>query len=138
MSGGATMANALGCRLGPSVVRGLGIHSGTLYPTDDASGKPEFSYTDNGGVSCALPDTLFVWGKADNTEGVSYAQGQSVRDNYLATQSCANTSEPWTSAPCVRYDACQRDVVWCAVDGLGHSIWPGAAQAIWSFFDGKK
>ena len=29
-SGGATMTNALGCRLGPGVIRGLGIHSGTF------------------------------------------------------------------------------------------------------------
>jgi|CXWL01.1.fsa_nt_gi hypothetical protein len=40
MSGGATMANALGCRLGPGVIRGLGIHSGTLYPVNDGGGQP--------------------------------------------------------------------------------------------------
>lgn len=31
------MANALGCRLGRSVIRGLGIHSGTLYPVSDGA-----------------------------------------------------------------------------------------------------
>ena len=49
-SGGATMANALGCRLGPIVLRGLGIHSGSLYPIDNGMGVPDFTYTGNGGV----------------------------------------------------------------------------------------
>ena len=49
-SGGATMANALGCRLGRNVIRGLGIHSGTLYPVDG-----DFGYTGNGGVTCVDP-----------------------------------------------------------------------------------
>jgi polyhydroxybutyrate depolymerase len=130
MSGGATMANALGCRLGPGILRGLGIHSGTLYPVDD-----DFTYTNPGGVSCALPATLFVWGTADDSADTSYANGQAVRDNYLATQQCAATSTPWSVDPCQTYDSCSRAVAWCPIDGLGHAIWPGAAAALWRFFD---
>src|SRR5262249_31126483 len=74
-SGCATMATALGCRLGPAVVRGLGLHSGTLYSTDGPSG-PEFTYTPSGGVSCELPDALFVWGETDMTSGVSFTDGE--------------------------------------------------------------
>jgi polyhydroxybutyrate depolymerase len=128
LSGGATLANALGCRLGPGVIRGLGIHSGTLYPVDD-----DFTYTDSGGVSCALPNALFIWGTADVGEGTSYAEGQAVRDNYLATQGCGATSTPTSPAPCVAYDGCGRAVQWCAVDGLGHALWPAAAAAIATF-----
>ena len=49
-SGGATMANALGCRLGRNVIRGLGIHSGTLYPVDG-----DFGYTGNAQSTPPLP-----------------------------------------------------------------------------------
>lgn len=128
-SGGATMANALGCRMEADEIRALGIHSGSLYPINN-----DFTYTGNGGVSCALPATLFVWGINDMTGGVSYATGQAVRNNHLATQGCAATTTPRDPAPCVTYDGCQRDVAWCAIPGMGHSIWNQAAVAIWGFF----
>jgi polyhydroxybutyrate depolymerase len=132
-SGGATMANALGCRLGAAVVRGLAIHSGTLYPIDGPGGVPDFTYTGNGGVSCALPATIMLWGQADNTDGVSYADGLNVLDNYRATQGCANTSQPAILTPCIRYDGCGRELDWCAIPGMGHQIWANAAPAIWTF-----
>jgi poly(3-hydroxybutyrate) depolymerase len=127
-SGGATMANALGCRMQADEIRALGINSGSLYPIND------FTYTGNGGVSCALPATMFVWGVDDETGGVSYTTGQAVRNNHLATQNCAATTTPRDPAPCVNYDSCQRDVAWCAIPGMGHSIWNQAATAIWGFF----
>jgi polyhydroxybutyrate depolymerase len=129
MSGGATLANALGCYLGPDVIRGLGIHSGTLYPIDD-----DFTYTANGGVSCALPATRFIWGTADVGEGTSYAEGQDVRDNHLATQDCGPATTPALPAPCAAYTACGRAVHWCAIGGLGHSIWSEAGAAFAAFF----
>ena len=132
-SGGATMANALGCRLGPAVIRGLGLHSGTLYSTDGPTG-PEFTYTGSGGVSCALPDAIFVWGASDMTSGVSFTEGQGVRDNYLATASCAATTMSGPIAPCVTYDGCTHGVAWCPIPGMGHAIWPNAAEAMWDFF----
>lgn len=132
-SGGATMANALGCRLGPTVIRGLGLHSGTLYSTDGPSG-PEFTYTGSGGVSCALPAALFVWGASDTTSGVSFAEGQGVRDNYVATASCATTTTSGPLDPCMTYDGCTHGVAWCPIPGMGHAIWPNAAQAMTSFF----
>jgi polyhydroxybutyrate depolymerase len=132
-SGGATMANALGCRLGPGVVRGLAIHSGTLYPVEDGLGNPDFTYTGNGGVSCPLPATIMIWGQADNVPGVSYGEGLGVRDNYRATQNCAATSQAALVSPCIRYDGCLRELDWCSIPGMGHQIWGSAAQAIWLF-----
>lgn len=128
-SGGATMANALGCRLESDEIRGLGIHSGSLYPINN-----DFTYTGNGGVSCALPATMLIWGENDNTAGVTFAIGQGVRDNHRNTQLCANTSTGFAPAPCIRYDACQQDVAWCQIAGMGHSIWSQAASAFWNFF----
>lgn len=139
-SGGATLANALGCRLGRNVIRGLGIHSGSLYPVDD-----DFGYTGNGGVTCALPPAILVWGMADSTPGVDYATGQTIRDNYRATHSCQNSATPVQPLPCVAYNGCSNPLRWCAIPGLGHSIWGGntaapdsAATAIWSFFNSTR
>jgi polyhydroxybutyrate depolymerase len=132
-SGGATMANALGCRLGANVIRAVAIHSGTLYPVDNAMGMPDFDYTGNGGVSCDVPPAIFIWGTLDNTPGVSFADGQAVRNNYLATFNCPGATAAWTVAGCVEYTGCARTFVWCPIAGLGHSIWSGAASAVWAF-----
>lgn len=137
-SGGATMANAIGCRLGPDVIRGLGIHSGSLYATTNDADEPDFTYTANGGVSCPLPAAMFVWGEDDRQAGVTFATGEGVRDNYLATQSCEPTTTAAPVASCATYDDCDRTVVWCPIDGLGHSLWSGAAGAFWTFFDGLR
>jgi endoglucanase len=132
-SGGATMTNALGCRLGPGVIRGLGIHSGTLYPVTNGVGTPDFTYTGNGGVSCPLPAAAFIWGEVDNTSGVSFAEGVNVRDNYAATQACSAGTTAALISPCVAYDGCARALDWCAIPGMGHSIWSQAAPALWQF-----
>jgi polyhydroxybutyrate depolymerase len=128
-SGGGTMANALACRMESDEIRGVAVNAGSLYPIDD-----DFTYTGNGGVSCALPATLLLWGEADNTPGVSYATGLSIRNNVTATLGCAAGSNAFAPAPCVLYDGCQRDAGWCSIPGLGHSIWPQAAAASWNFF----
>ncbi len=137
-SGGATMANALGCRLGRGVIRGLGIHSGTLYPVDG-----DFGYTANGGVDCALPPAILIWGKNDQSGGVSYADGLDVLGNYRASQNCSANSVAFPPSPCIAYSGCTHRVNWCAIDGLGHSIWgsgtaatQSAATAIWNFIAG--
>jgi polyhydroxybutyrate depolymerase len=135
MSGGATLANALGCRLGPGVVRAVAIHSGTLWPVN-AGGGQDFYVQQSGGVSCALPAAILMWGKNDNSGDTSFANGEGTRNLYVATQACAAANPPaWSVSPCVAYAGCARPVVWCAVDGLGHEIWSGAAAAIWKFFE---
>ncbi len=138
-SGGATMANALGCRLGRSVIRGLGIHSGTLYPVDG-----DFGYTGNGGVTCALPPAILIWGMSDSGGGTAYnPDALGVLSNYRATQNCAATSTAFTPSPCVAYDGCAHRVNWCAIPGMGHQVWgansaaaQSAATAIWNFIAG--
>jgi polyhydroxybutyrate depolymerase len=127
-SGGATMANAVGCRMG-GAIRGMGVHSGTLYPVDG-----DFTYTANGGVDCALPATMFVWGQTDMTDGVSYLDGENVRSNYLATQACAATTTPVAESPCELYDGCARDIAWCGIPSLAHAVWPNAGRAMAAFF----
>jgi len=139
-SGGATMANALGCRLGRNVIRGLGINAGSLYPVEISPGVHDFGYTGSGGVDCDLPPAILLWGMNDNTPGVTYPTGVQIRNNYIATHQCAATTDPFTPEPCVAYDGCSHAVNWCAIPGMGHSIWGGggaaaqsAATAIWNF-----
>lgn len=134
-SGGATMANALGCRLGPTVLRGLGIHSGSLYPVMNGMGVPDFTYTGNGGASCPLPAAAFIWGEDDTTPGVSFATGLSVRNNYAATQSCSAATSSSLVSPCVLYNGCTRELDWCPIPGMSHSIWSQAAPALWQFIN---
>ena len=128
-SGGGTMASALACRMENDEIRASAINSGSLYPIDD-----DFIYTGNGGVSCALPATMLLWGEADNTPGVSYAIGLGIRDNVTATFNCGAGSDPFAPAPCVLYQGCDRDAGWCSIPAMGHSIWNQAATASWNFF----
>jgi polyhydroxybutyrate depolymerase len=129
-SGGGTMANVLACRMGFPEIRGVAVNAGSLYPIDG-----DFTYTGNGGVSCALPATMLLWGEADNTPGVSYATGIGIRNNVTATHACQASSSAFAPSPCVLYNGCQRDVAWCSIPGMGHSIWAQAATASWAFFD---
>lgn len=128
-SGGGTMANALACRMEADEIRGNAVNAGSLYIVDG-----DFSYTANGGVSCDLPATMLLWGEADNTPGVSYATGIGIRNNVTATHLCQASSSAFAPAPCVLYDGCQRDVAWCSIPAMGHSVWNQAAQASWAFF----
>ncbi|HEY5961729.1 MAG TPA: PHB depolymerase family esterase, partial [Polyangiaceae bacterium] len=140
--GGAVMVNALACRLGTNVLRGVAAHSGSLYevPRDDGMGNDFEFDLDTGVTSCPLPDALLIWGKADQSGGTTYAaDGTKTRNWYRATLGCQPSTQPWTSSPaCVSDTTCPRSFVWCPIEGLGHSIWPGAAAAIWRFFDGLR
>jgi polyhydroxybutyrate depolymerase len=123
-SGGATMANALGCVLGAGVVRGVGIHSGTLYPVTSPGGP----------VACTLPSAIVVWGTADATYGTTYPEGERTRDRYRDNLACSATTAPSTPAPCVAYDGCRAPLTWCPIEGQGHAMWSLAGAAIWAHF----
>jgi poly(3-hydroxybutyrate) depolymerase len=129
--GGAFLVNALACRLPDGVLRGVAIHSGSLYSVRTASGR---DFDESGGVTtCNLPSALLIWGTSD-VEVDFGTQGHLTREYYVGTLRCAQASRPWLPAPpCVSYDACDRALVWCPLEGFGHALWPGAAAAIWQF-----
>lgn len=133
-SGGATLGNALACRLGKSVIRAVAIHSGTLYPVTTASGKDDFQYDKAGAPTCPLPPAILAWGALDKGD-TSFAFGQDTRDAYRAKDGCAATTKPAASSPCVTYDGCS--VTWCPIDGMGHALWSGAAKAFQQWFDAR-
>jgi len=140
--GGAAMANALACRLGTNVLRGVAAHSGALYevPREDGMGDDFEIDRPTDVTSCPLPDALVIWGTSDQSDGTTYAgDGLKTYKWYGGTLGCQPSQEPWSSVPeCVSNSACLRSVVWCPIEGLGHSLWPGAAAAIWQFFDGLR
>lgn len=127
MSGGATMINAIGFRLGPNVIRGLGIMSGSLYAINNdlpaqIPGNP------------TLPPALIIWGKADTSGGTEYAtSGIGTRDAYLAAYQATNPT-PAAPSPTVIYSGTPADIWWCAVPGMGHAVAPQAAEALWAYF----
>lgn len=135
-SGGATMVNALACRLGSNVIRGVGIHSGTLYPVDSGGGAHDFVENAYGATSCDLPASLIIWGEQDLSEGTSFAEGQITRNRHVATQGCSQATEDGPVALCRNYHSCTRPVSWCPIPALGHQAWPDAANAMWQFFRG--
>jgi poly(3-hydroxybutyrate) depolymerase len=123
-SGGATMANALACILGSSFVRGVGINSGTLYPVAASSD----AYT------CSLPGAVIVWGTADASAGTTFSDGLRTLDRYRDSLSCAATTTPASTSPCVRYDGCHAPLTWCPIDGQAHAVWGAAAAVMWAQF----
>lgn len=133
-SGGATLANALACRLGKTYVRAVAVHSGTLYPVTTASGKDDFGYDPSGAPTCALPPAILAWGALDKGD-TSFAYGQDTRDGYRAKNGCASTTKPAAWSPCATYDGCA--VTWCPIDGMGHALWSGAAKAFQQWFDAR-
>jgi len=130
-SGGATMSNALACRLGKTFLRGVAIHSGTLYRVATATGY-DFNYDANGAPTCALPTAILAWGAADSG-ATGFANGQYTRDAYKAKSSCASTTQAAAWSPCTVFDTCT--VTWCPIAGMGHAVWSGAAKAFQQWFD---
>ena len=133
---GAIRANALACRLGPSVLRGVGIEAGTLYPSQDS---PDFSIDETtGAASCPLPPALSSVGhRRPDSLRLSIDVGRDTKNTYAATQACSDSSVPWPpAAPCVSYSGCMKSVVWCEIPGLNHELWPDAGRVMWSFFSG--
>lgn len=120
---GGIMSDTLGCQM-PDVFRALGVMSGSLFSYGAA------------GAGCKSHDVA-VWithGTADTTLDIS--GDQTALTQFLADNHCGTTSTPVSPSPCVSYDGCDSGypVVWCPVDGEGHTIPTFAASAIAAFF----
>jgi polyhydroxybutyrate depolymerase len=121
MSYGGIMSDTLACQM-PDVFRAIGVMSGALYSF--------------GGATCGS-HPIAAWmthGTADTTVDIS--GGEAARDQVLKDNGCGATTQPVDPSPCVSYDGCTSGypVVWCPVDGEGHTIPAFAASAIAAFF----
>jgi polyhydroxybutyrate depolymerase len=122
MSYGGIMSDTIGCQM-PDVFRAVGVMSGALY-----------SY---GPGSACKSNPIAAWithGTADTTVDIS--GDETARDQFLANNHCGSTMTAVDPSPCVSYDGCDSGypVVWCPVDGEGHTIPSFAASGIANFF----
>jgi polyhydroxybutyrate depolymerase len=119
MSYGGIMSNTIGCQM-PDVFRAVAVMSGALF----------------GRTSSCKSHDIAAWithGTADPTVDIS--GDETARDQYLADNHCGTTSTAVDPSPCMSYDGCDSGypVVWCPVDGEGHTIPSFAAGAIATF-----
>ena len=131
-SRGAFFANQLGCFRG-DVLRGISANSGGGPYSNDGN-----DFDQNGFFKCPTPAVaaLIIHGQNDNQDGVPYAAGEKSRDHWRLRNACGTTSKPYDPSPCITYDGCPAGhaVAWCSIPGMGHQIWSGTPQAVWSFF----
>jgi polyhydroxybutyrate depolymerase len=96
------------------------------------------------------PAAMIIHGQCDEAPGVGYAQGRRTAEHWAFAARCATTPSvatnstpacpestacPATTAdPCYRTPGCSRDIVFCAIPGMGHPLWCDAPARIWSFF----
>ena len=116
---GGIMSDTIGCQI-PDVFRAVAVMSGALF----------------GRASSCKSHDIAAWithGTADPTVDIS--GDETARDQFLADNHCGTTSTPVAPSPCVSYDGCDSGypVVWCPVDGEGHTIPSFAAGAIATF-----
>ena len=121
MSYGGIMSDTIGCQM-PDVFRAVAVMSGSLFSTGRGS-------------TCKSHDVA-AWithGTADPTVDIS--GDETARDQFLADNHCGTTSTAVDPSPCMSYDGCDSGypVVWCPVDGEGHTIPSFAAGAIATF-----
>jgi len=121
MSYGGLMSDTIGCQM-PDVFRAVAVMSGSLFSTGRGS-------------TCKSHD-IAAWithGTADTTVDIS--GDETARDQFLADNHCGTTSTAVDPSPCMSYDGCDSGypVVWCPVDGEGHTIPSFAAGAIATF-----
>jgi poly(3-hydroxybutyrate) depolymerase len=119
MSYGGIMSNTIGCEM-PDVFRGIGSIAGAMFGRANCVDQPIA--------------TWMTHGTEDNT--VTYAQGETARDNFIAQNHCSD-AEPVATTPdgCVEYQGCDSGypVVFCTHSG-GHTIPSYSGQAISDFF----
>jgi polyhydroxybutyrate depolymerase len=121
MSYGGIMSDTIGCQT-PDVFRAVAVMSGSLFQYGPSS-------------TCKSHD-IAAWithGTADTTVDIS--GDETARDQFLADNHCGTTSTAVDPSPCMSYDGCDSGypVVWCPVDGEGHTIPSFAAGAIATF-----
>ncbi|HVZ86619.1 MAG TPA: PHB depolymerase family esterase, partial [Polyangia bacterium] len=122
MSYGGIMTDLLGCQR-PDVLRAVAVMSGALY-----------SFGRNSACKSHDVAAWITHGTADTTVDIS--GDETARDQFLADNHCGATTSAVDPSPCTSYDGCDSGypVVWCPVDGEGHTIPSFAAAAIATFF----
>jgi polyhydroxybutyrate depolymerase len=126
-SNGAYFSNQLGCRRGDAL-RAIAPHAGGgPFAGDD-------EYDHDGNLKCTgkPPAVMVFHGEAD--DAVTLDNGLSSLSHWRWANGCSDESAPAGPQPCVSFQGCQRDVVWCQLPDQGHSVWSEGPKATWDFF----
>ena len=133
-SNGAFFANQLACRK-PGLLRAIAAQGGgaPYEPPENNTGK-----WPNGYPKCvpneAAVSAIVFHGTADTT--VTFDSGQFSAEYWRYVGECKTTSTDVAPSPCKKFDGCagNTSVVFCAIPGAGHEVWPEAVRASWNFF----
>ncbi len=128
MSGGAYFVNQLG-RWRGSALRAVAPQSGGgPFGNGSADFDPQ-----TGTLKLGVPVAAFiVHGTSDGAVGL--AEGQKSLDYWRRANKSAAGQAATTPSPCQKQNGGTKPVVFCAIPGMGHTIWTGAPAAIWQFF----
>lgn len=129
-SKGAYFVNQAACRTSVTLT-GIASHSG-----GGPYGTRASEYDMAGKTVCPSPPVAAMQLHGNPDSNVPLSEGASSRDYWRAANACAAATTATAPAPCVAYNACARAEVWCAIPGIGHSVWSSAPTAIWDFFRG--
>jgi poly(3-hydroxybutyrate) depolymerase len=112
-SNGGFMADAVACQRA-EVFRGVAVMEGGSA----------------GGFGCGQTAMWIMHNQDDMSVPLSY--GTTLRDQWLAANGCAQTTQPIAPDPCVVYDGCTagNPVVWCSPATGGHNPNYDAAAAV--------
>lgn len=131
-SRGGFFANQLACHRG-NLVRAIASNAGGgpySNSRSDFDGRGIFT-----GCTTKPPAALIIHGDGDST--VPPIAGEKCLRHWRVQNGCAIESTARQPAPCVTLNGCAEGhpVVACTIPGMGHQIWPKAAEASWSFFE---
>ena len=128
MSGGAYFVNQLG-RWRTSALRSVAPMSGG---GPFGNGPGDFDSQTGGLKIGGALGAFIVHGQSDGSVDISEAQKTLTYWRAAAKSTPGQAATPPT--PCQRQNGGTRPVVYCSIPGLGHSLWTGAAAAVWQFF----
>lgn len=132
-SNGGFYINKLACRR-PDMFRAIVSHAGgaPFEDSDPASSEWPNGYMKCDGQSVGVA-TMVFHGTADGA--VTIDSGEFTARYWGYVNGCQDTQSATTPNPCVKNDGCPTDkpVVYCAIPGLGHSVWSGAGPIEWAF-----
>ena len=69
----------------------------------------------------------------NNDTFVKTSLGKEFLDKYRMRNKCGTETKPVSPSPCVEYQGCVAQTIWCEFPGA-HEIWSQEASAIWNFF----
>jgi polyhydroxybutyrate depolymerase len=132
-SNGAFFINELACHFG-GLFKAIAPHAGGA---PDEEFDPKAKKDSSGFWICpggSIPAIVFH-GTADR--GVAPSSGDFDAQYWAHVNGCQDTRSATTPTPCLKHDGCPtgKQVEWCLITGLGHTVWDQGNATAWAFFN---